>query len=234
MSVCTPVCPSVTNRADVRCGGFLLPIPQEIWVSSESRLLELSQTSYSQNFATASTSRCQQLVDVVDGRVCWRHLYDNRRVVAVYYTSRSTVTLSLLTSICCGFVLKLVYTVDKILTDIMRCVARTVLFNVFRCTAHNHRWQYRLDGGLSIFRIHNNAVVWRATRRRIPIYFTTGASKSASRTESGVGVWIWVQIGDRIRFSVGVWVGSRHGLRPGFMSLSRRYSGWPSELWRCW
>ena len=80
-----------------------------------------------------SPRRCQQLVDVVDGRVCWRHLYDNRRVVAVYYTSRSTVTLSLLTSICCGFVLKLVYTVDKILTDIMRCVARTVCGSRVSC-----------------------------------------------------------------------------------------------------
>jgi len=27
------------------------------------------------------------VVVVVDGRVCWRHLYDNRRVVAVYYKS---------------------------------------------------------------------------------------------------------------------------------------------------
>jgi len=28
-----------------------------------------------------------KLVVVVDGRACWRHLYDNRRVVAVYYKS---------------------------------------------------------------------------------------------------------------------------------------------------
>jgi len=30
-----------------------------------------------------------KLVVVVDGLVCWRHLYDNRRVVAVYYKSIS-------------------------------------------------------------------------------------------------------------------------------------------------
>jgi len=29
------------------------------------------------------------LVVVVDGRACWRHLYDSRRVVAVYYKSVS-------------------------------------------------------------------------------------------------------------------------------------------------
>jgi len=38
-------------------------------------------------FATASRSRCQQLVVVDDGRVCRRQQYDNRRVVAVYYKS---------------------------------------------------------------------------------------------------------------------------------------------------
>jgi len=29
------------------------------------------------------------LVVVVDGRACWRHLYDSRRVVAVYYQSEN-------------------------------------------------------------------------------------------------------------------------------------------------
>jgi len=50
---------------------------------------------------------------VVDGRACWRHLYDSRRVVAVYYKSVNCnpLTRSL------RFVVQLVSTVNKFLTD---------------------------------------------------------------------------------------------------------------------
>ena len=62
---------------------------KEIRASPEIRVLPsrtLSQTPVLENFAASSPSRCQELVVVVvDVRVCWRHLYDNRLVVAVYY-----------------------------------------------------------------------------------------------------------------------------------------------------
>ena len=79
-----------TNRTGIWLGGFLTP--KEIWVSSKISVLPsgtLSQTLDLENFATASRLRCQQLVIIVDGRAraCWRHLYDSRRVVAVYYKS---------------------------------------------------------------------------------------------------------------------------------------------------
>ena len=66
---------------------------KEIFVSPTIRLLPfpsgtLSQTSDLENFAAASRLHCQQLVVVVvDGRVCWRHIYDSRWVLAVYYKS---------------------------------------------------------------------------------------------------------------------------------------------------
>jgi len=34
------------------------------------------------------------VVVTVDGRACWRHLYDNRRVVAVYYKSVNSIPLT--------------------------------------------------------------------------------------------------------------------------------------------
>ena len=79
-----------TNRTGIWLGGFLTP--KEIWVSSKISVLPsgtLSQTLHLENFATASRLLCQQLVIIVDGRAraCWRHLYDSRRVVAVYYKS---------------------------------------------------------------------------------------------------------------------------------------------------
>jgi len=60
---------------------------------------------------------------VVDGRVTGRHLYlyDNRRVVAVYY---KTVPSNSITAICCGFVVQLVSTVEKILTNKERRAVR--------------------------------------------------------------------------------------------------------------
>ena len=58
---------------------------KEIWASPK-RVLP-SETLDLENCAAASRSRCQRIVVVVDGRACWRHLYDNRRVVAVYYKS---------------------------------------------------------------------------------------------------------------------------------------------------
>ena len=57
------------------------------------------------------------VVVVVVGRACWRHLYDDRRVVAVYYKSTNCNPRDSVTAICCGFVVQLVSTVDKNLTD---------------------------------------------------------------------------------------------------------------------
>ena len=63
------------------------------------------------------------VVVVVDGRACWRHLYDSRQVVAVYYKSVNCNPVTpFLASICCGFVIQFVSTFDKILTDITRRV----------------------------------------------------------------------------------------------------------------
>ena len=98
------VCPYVTSRYCIETTGRIelivgIGLPstdptlcyKEICVSPKISVLPsgtLSQTSDLENFATASRSRCQQLVVVVDdGRACWRRLYDNQRVVAVYYTS---------------------------------------------------------------------------------------------------------------------------------------------------
>ena len=65
------------------------------------------------------------VVVVVDGRVCRRHLYDSRRVVAVYYKSvNCNLWLHRPTSICCGFVVQLISAVDEILTDVTRRAVR--------------------------------------------------------------------------------------------------------------
>ena len=53
---------------------------------------------------------------VVVGRVCWRHMYNIWRVVAAYY-KLINCNLNYITSICCGFVVPIVSTIDKILTD---------------------------------------------------------------------------------------------------------------------
>jgi len=58
---------------------------EEMWVSPKIKVLPSgtcnSQTPDLENQST------KLVIDVVDGGACWRHLYDNRRVVAVYYKS---------------------------------------------------------------------------------------------------------------------------------------------------
>ena len=80
---------------------------EDIWISSKISILAsgtLSRTADLEKFAAASRSRCQQLV-VIDSPVCRQHLYDNRRVVAVYYKS---VNCSILTPLL-RFVVDLLY-----------------------------------------------------------------------------------------------------------------------------
>ena len=103
------VCPSVTRRSCVETtgrielvfgtGGFLLPVPpphcvvrkfgylQKLgYFPLELRLkLQLRKFRHGKSIALSTSL----VVVVVDGRACWRHLYDSRRVVAVYYKSVS-------------------------------------------------------------------------------------------------------------------------------------------------
>jgi len=67
---------------------------KEIWVSPKIRVLPsgtLSQTLDLKKFrhgkSIALPTTLVVVVVVVDGRARWRHLYDSRRVVAVYYKS---------------------------------------------------------------------------------------------------------------------------------------------------
>ena len=97
-------------------GGFLPLCYKEIRESPIFRAFPsgtLSQTSDLENFATASLSSCQRhssssTVELVDDT------YTTVDEWWLFTSSRSTVTLSLY----CGFVVQLVSTVDKILTDI--------------------------------------------------------------------------------------------------------------------
>ena len=97
---------------------------KEIWVSP--KITELfSGTLYkipdSENFVKASRSRCQQnslssssTVELAD------EIYTTIDESWLFTTSRPTATLNSITSICCGFVVQLVSTVDSILTDLAR------------------------------------------------------------------------------------------------------------------
>ena len=88
---------------------------KEIWASVAYS--GLTKFRHGKSIALSTTL----VVVVVDGRACRRHLYDNRRVVAVYYKS---VNCNSTIAICCGFVVQLVSTADKILTDIARRAVR--------------------------------------------------------------------------------------------------------------
>jgi len=85
-----------TNRTAFWHADFLPPIPHcSVAVSKlgylpKIRVLPsgtLSQTPYLEIRHDKSIALSTSLVVVVDGRVCWRHLFNNRRVVAVYYKS---------------------------------------------------------------------------------------------------------------------------------------------------
>ena len=60
---------------------------------------------------------------VVDGRARWRHLYDTRRVLAVYCSSVNCNPLSPLHRFAVDLLYNFVST-DKILTDTARCAVR--------------------------------------------------------------------------------------------------------------
>jgi len=96
--VCPSVCPSVchkpvlyrnkwTNRAGFGMEASTLSC-KEIRLSPKLKnsLWDLVPNSGLRKLRhNTSIALSTKLVD--DGRVCWRHLYDNRRVVAVYYKS---------------------------------------------------------------------------------------------------------------------------------------------------
>jgi len=93
---------------------------KEIWVSRKyyvTFLWDLVPNSGLRKFRhSKSIALSTKLVVVVDGRACSRHLYDSRRVVAVYNGSVSCNPLTPLLWFLCGFVVQLVCTVDKILS----------------------------------------------------------------------------------------------------------------------
>jgi len=73
--------------------GFL-PLIQHCVISKYSYLqklgnypLRLCPNSGLNKFLRGKSIALSTKLVVVDGRACWRHLYDNRRVVAVYYKS---------------------------------------------------------------------------------------------------------------------------------------------------
>jgi len=129
------VCPYVTSRYCIETTGRIelivgIGLPstdptlcyKEIWVSPIIRVLPywtLCQTLDLENFTTASQSRRQQNSLLSSSTV---EFVDNAytTVVAVYYKSVNCNPLTplRLTAICCGFVVQLVSTVDKILIDI--------------------------------------------------------------------------------------------------------------------
>ena len=75
-----------------RTGGFLPPITHcANWDISKDEAIpvwNLVSNSRLGKFRHGKSVALSSKLDVVvDGRVCWRHLYDSRRVVAVYYKS---------------------------------------------------------------------------------------------------------------------------------------------------
>ena len=75
-----------------RTGGFLPPITHcANWDISKDEAIPVwnlvSNSGLGKFRHGKSVALSSKLDVVVDGRVCWRHLYDSRRVVAVYYTS---------------------------------------------------------------------------------------------------------------------------------------------------
>jgi len=137
------VCPSVrhkpvlyrndwTNRA-----GFLawrLPSVSAtlsvkvIWVSAKISALPswtFSQTSDFKKCRHGKSIALSTKLVVVDGRACWRHLYDSRRVVAVCYKSvNCNPPIPLLWLAVDLLYIQLVSVVDKISTDTVHRAVR--------------------------------------------------------------------------------------------------------------
>jgi len=99
-SVCHPYCIEKTGRIELVLAWrlpFTYPILccKEIWVFLKIRAIPsatLSQTPDLENFVTASRRRRSSLLTT---------LYDNRRVVAVYYNSINCNASNSVTAICC-------------------------------------------------------------------------------------------------------------------------------------
>ena len=147
------------NRTGIWREGFLPPIPHCVvrkfgylqnWVLPSGTL---SQTPDVENFAASSRSRCQQPVVVDGGRVCWRHLYDSRRVMAVDYKSISWNPLSpfSLLWICrttCYYSWQHFWLWDSALCGPSTVAEFLVLFAVIYCTLSptvelRRRWRWR-------------------------------------------------------------------------------------------
>ena len=101
-SVRPSVCLSVTSRCCIETSWVLAwrlpsayptPCYKEIWVSTKMEgtplwnLVPNSRLRQFRHGKSIALSTKLVVIVVVNGRACWRHLYDNRRVVAVYYTS---------------------------------------------------------------------------------------------------------------------------------------------------
>jgi len=75
-----------TNRTGIWHGGFLSPIPHCV-IRKLGHVQTLVRRKFRRDNSIALSTTRPSSVVVADSRVCWRHLYHNRRVVAVCYTS---------------------------------------------------------------------------------------------------------------------------------------------------
>ena len=83
-----------TNRDSFGMGGLFLPILHCVirvfgYLQNKSTSLWNSAPNYERRKFRHGKSIALSTKLNVDGRACWRHLYDSRRVVAVYYKSVS-------------------------------------------------------------------------------------------------------------------------------------------------
>ena len=99
-----------------------------IWVSAKISALPswtFSQTSDFKKFRNGKAIALSTKLVVVDGRACWRHLQDSRRVVAVYYKSvNCNPPIPLLWLAVDLLYIQLVSVVDKISTDTVHRAVR--------------------------------------------------------------------------------------------------------------
>ena len=83
-------------------------------MSPKIRILPCRTLFQTPNISPWQVDHVVNKIVIVYGRACWRHLYDNWRVVVVYCKS---VNCNPLTPLLLGFVVQLVSTVGKFLTD---------------------------------------------------------------------------------------------------------------------